>query len=315
MGGARLGAATLALAVAMALVGRSAGLALGAGRPALALSVDPFLEREAVPGQELQCLVRVRNRGGAAVLVGVEVGDYGQDGAGRPRLSAPGSTPFGAGAWVEVAPGRFLLGAGRERAVRVRVRVPAGAATASYGAVVFFGAEAAGPPPRGSGTRVTGRLGTVVLVRVRGAAPARLDGAVSGVSFPRVSFSYPVPFAVRYRNTGNVHGRVAIEVSLAPLGGGRVVREVLARRRVLPAAEAVFPGRLESGPALAAYRVRVRALGEDGRPLGWPVEVGPAAVVAWPLPAGLLLALAGAFVLSSARRRWAAPPGRAAPVP
>ncbi len=287
----------------------------GGGRtgPALALSVDPFFERDAVPGQVLSGTVRVRNRGRAAALVRVEVGDYGQDRAGRPRVSPPGTLPLGAGLWVEAAPRFFLLAPGRERTVPLRIRVPEDAATASFGAAVFFSAEPAVAPPLGSGTRVTGRLGTLVLVRVQGSAPAREDGAIAGVSFPRVALSYPVSFSIRYRNTGNVHSRAGGELSLMPLTGGAAVREELARRRVLPGAEAVFQGRLESGPALSAYRVRARAVGEDGRTLGRPVDAGVMAVVSWQLPAGLLLVSAGTLALASLRRRWT-PPGRAAPV-
>ncbi len=173
--------------------------------------------------------------------------------------------------------------------------------------MVFFAGEALEAEPAGTGARVVGKLGTLVLMRVRGTDPFREAGGISGIQMPRVALAYPVLISFRYRNSGNVHSRVSAAVGLRPLAGGPAVVTRAGEMRVLPGAEVAFRTSLPHGPALAAYRVSVRAENEAGEPLAAVADAGTVLVVSWQFAAGVIASTLGGAIAAKVMGRR--PPG------
>lgn len=272
-------------------------------RAEVRVSVQPYFEADAAPGQTVTGTISVRNPGSEPILLNIEIQDYAQAETG-PRFDAPGEGPFGAGEWISVSPRALALNPREQKHVRVSIRVPDRAVTHTYSSVVFFVTQAAANPSVGATALIRGKLGSLVLIRVRGKAPAREAGIIEGISGPNLVFSLPAALAVRYRNTGNIHSRASGEVVLEPLLFGRKMRVPMAGKRVLPGAGVSLEGALTDGPAFGVYRVgaNIRDLFEK-KPLAALPPVKLLVIVPWRFPAGLGLAVLGLVLFRRTNRK------------
>ncbi len=100
----------------------------------------------------------------------------------------PNSTPWSCAEWIRLNPSEFSLAPGSDQIVKIEVKVPAGATGGYYG-IVFFEVQGGEKPPT-TGVTVNVRIGTILLVTVKGTATynakitkfvARLDAKTKGV--------------------------------------------------------------------------------------------------------------------------------------
>lgn len=280
-------------------------------REAVAISADPYFEAELRPGERAARDIALRNLGARPLRVRVEVCDYAQDERANAVTRPAGSLPAGAGSWLTVAPGEFVLPPGSAQKVRAAVRVPPATPTGTFGAAIFFAADAGDEVPQEMGTRVIAKVGTLVLVSVRGTTPMRESGTITGWRLPAVVLWRPAPVGLRYRNTGNVRSQASARMRLEPLWGGPPLTVEMGARRVLPGAEVAFDARIPEGPAVAAYRVSLAVNNGTGAPLAELPGAGTVVVCDAAFAGGILASALGGAIASLALRRQ--PGGR--PVP
>jgi len=188
----------------------------------------PKFEFRANPGDTIRGVVKLTNQNENAISMSSSVGDFmAKNESGSPAFVARGDeavdTAFSLSSWIHVNDGKAIdIGANGKADVPFSIDIPANAEPGGHYGVIFFE-----PPAGGGQIGVTQRLGALVLVQVSGeiTESGRLDtfGAyptdVPGEDIPQYSsqFSFenaPIPFAIRYENTGNVHikpeGRIEI---------------------------------------------------------------------------------------------------------
>lgn len=213
--------------------------AAGAGRSPLALAATPTRLQLSAGSWST---IRVTNPGRVPLVVGAATAGFGLDPRGRPHPAPRGGS---AASWVELAPRRFTLAAGRSARVTVTAAVPHEAAPGDHAALVLLRTEprAQGPVP------IVMQVGVVVVVRVRGRIVHRLE--IRSLRLLRRGVRRTL--VVTLRNGGNVR-----EVLVR-----RRVRVVLRRGRRLVAT--LLPPRRE----LLPHAVGVLALRYGGGARGW----------------------------------------------
>jgi hypothetical protein len=148
--------------------------------------------------------VHVTNPGTRALVVETARAGFSLDLRGRPRIVARADARAAA-TWIAVRPVRFVLRAGRSRAVTVAARLPARVEPGDHDALVLLTTH----PKRSAAVAVRLRVGVVVVVRAPGKVVRRL--------------------MLRRVEVRRGHGRRALEIVVSNLGN---VTESLARGRV-----------------------------------------------------------------------------------
>ena len=221
-------AVTSASALAFAVAGA------GADRPPLALSATPT---RVVLAAGAWIAVRVTNAGRAPVVVDAATAGFALDPSGRPRITGLREATH----WLELAPRRLTLGAGRSAAVAVSAVVPRGARPGEHVALVLFRTR----PRAGAPAPIVMQVGVVVTVRVPGRVVRRLD--VRGLRSVRHGRRRTLLLAIWNRgNVSEVLPRRRVRVVLRRRG--RLLATLLpVRRQILPHAVAVLALRYAGG--------------------------------------------------------------------
>lgn len=267
---------------------------------AMSIGTDPYLDLQANPGQAGESKLAIRNRGTEAVEIAVEVMDYSQSKEGMPEFSPSGSSPWGAGRWLDVQPSSFLLGKGEERTVTVRFQIPRFAKTHTYSAVILFRAETPAPLPgrKVSAARIIGKVGSLVLLRIKGKEEVRASGEIVLGRIPHLVLSLPAKLSIRYRNTGNIHTRVGGNITLQPFFGGTGTLDVpLVPRWVIPGSELNLEGELANAPLAGIYRVRTKLVDQEGRVMASTPLRGFTVIISQGFIAGLFLITIGLLTI------------------
>lgn len=212
----------------------STGQALEIAPPVINLTADP--------GQTIKTQISLRDVSRGKLLVKSQVNDFlaaGEDGTPKILLDTDSEepSPYSLISWIAPLP-ELVLEPQQIRNLPVTITVPANAAPGGYYGVVRF--TATPPEMQGTGVSLSASLGSLLLVRVNGAAKESMEieefsmnkGGKSGSLFE----SAPVNFVERIKNTGNLHQQPSGKVSITDMFGKKVaaVNVNLPPRNVLP---------------------------------------------------------------------------------
>lgn len=182
------------VAVAVAVV---AALAVVAPAGAQLAVTPPRLELD-LAELEAGAVVRVANPSGHSRAVTVSVRGWELDAAGDVELLPPGAGSLEG--WLRFGPARFVLEAGRHRAVRLAARPPAPPPVGEHRAMVLFdlvGDRARGLPAARFGVAVYCTVGQVersgeIRAARRGSGGVEIEVAATGTAHVRPSGRYVV---------------------------------------------------------------------------------------------------------------------------
>ena len=167
-----------------------------------ALTVSPTkLEFGVGTQRATRSTITVTNNGDAPLSIRSYVMGYSRDSSGKIKFLSPGTGAMSCAGWIKTGAKKFALKQGETKQVSCFLNVPDTAAPGQYHAVVFFEAVS----DHGPGMAISGRLGTMVLLKIPPARPA-LRGA-------------PLPWF-----------EVLVTVALLAIFGGIFVRERSSRR-------------------------------------------------------------------------------------
>lgn len=288
-------AALLAAVVALAPAAAAAGLSL----------IPPKFEFEANPGETLTGTIELLSTDAGSMTLTASVQDFvaGNE-TGQPQFvdtSAASDASSYSSRWYTVGTGQpLVLRAGERLRVPFTVAVPQDAPPGGHYAAVFF------TPPAGEGqVAVTQRIGSLVLIRVRGdireegeiAQWGTYPASIAGEQLADASAQFfwsklPVDFAIRYHNTGNVHLRPEGKIELFGTFGGQLekigVQSILNeggvetkkeivdylpvnndRGNVLKDSYRTFRASWQGTPYWQPQEDGTRAIAYRGMPLGW----------------------------------------------
>jgi hypothetical protein len=195
----------------------------------LSLLVTPVrAELSANPGQRVTTEATLTSSSAATQVIGYSASDFvAANETGRPQLVPANKSPWSMSSWVTVQPPAFELAPSASQRVTITVDVPKNAEPGGHYAAALLGTL----PGTAKGTRVTGKVGVLVLLTVSGDLE---ESGTVGLSCRWLYEHGPVPFELRFTNTGNVHVRPTGFVHVTQLWGAPVADVPVDAENTLP---------------------------------------------------------------------------------
>jgi hypothetical protein len=202
--------------------------------------------------------VRLRNPGGAAVVVDVATAGFALDLRGRPRIVKRHGSRSASG-WLTLRPAHFRLAPHAAVAILVSVRVPSHAEPGDHDAIVLASAR----PVARARVSIRMRLGVVVVVRAPGTVVRRLE--LRRFRLARRGGKRALELVVA--NTGNVtEPLLHVRATVSRPASRRVATIGAGARELRPHTRGLLEFRLPTGAA-GPVTARVVVPAEPGRPV------------------------------------------------
>ena len=198
-----------------------AGQSLQISPPSQEVTVDP--------GQTTAVTATLRNASNEPLPIAVRIEDFTATGEeGQVALEA--GSPYSVATWTTVTPATFTLGPGEEQEVRAEITVPEDAAGGRYGSIVF----SVESEEEGGTAAVSQQIASLFLVRITGPATEAMQ--LTEFQVPNFSEFGPIPFTMKFNNTGNVHVKTYGLISVTNVLGQKVADIVVPATNVFPGA-------------------------------------------------------------------------------
>lgn len=200
----------------------------------------PVLNITADPGQTVTTQIRLRDVSTGKLIVRGIVNDFraqGEDGTPKIILDTNETDPYSLKSWV-VPLTQLTLEPRQVEILPVIIKVPSNAAPGGYYGVIRF--TATPPELEGTGVSLSLSLGTLLFVRVNGAAKEGLSveefSMNNGGKASTLFEATPLKFVERLKNTGNVHEQPAGQIAITDMFGNKIanVNVNLPPRNILP---------------------------------------------------------------------------------
>lgn len=211
----------------------------------------PSQELQADPGQTITAKAKVRNKSADSISIKVRIEDFTATGEeGQVALIEKG--PQSLTSWAIVEPATFPLKPGETKEVISKISVPKEAAGGHYGSFVFsVGGGQAAP-----GTAaVSQELASLFLIRISGPVSEKL--LISEFKAPTFLEFGPVPFTIKFTNSGNVHVKPFGLINITDIFG-RVVKDVVVRgeTNIFPGASRIVTVNYDEKLLLGPYKAQ-----------------------------------------------------------
>jgi hypothetical protein len=144
-----------------------------------------------------------------------------KDESGTPNFISESETSntYSLSKWITISKTAITLAAKERQPVDVTISVPVNAEPSGHFGAVLFGNKP--PTATGTGAAIAGKIGTLILVRIAGAA--KENGVVASFTTDKSSYQKPpVNFTSRVRNLGNVHFAPTGEIVIKDIFGRNV---------------------------------------------------------------------------------------------
>ena len=204
---------------------QNAGQGLEVSPPSQEVSVDP--------GGTVTVKAKIRNRSNTSLPMEVHIEDFTAKGEeGQVELNA--NSPYSVASWGTVNPKTFTLEAGEEQEVTATLKAPNDAAGGHFGSFVF---AAKNDQPSGNTAGLSQAIASLFLVRVSGTVDEKLS--MKDFRAPAFSEFGPVPFELKFENSGNVHVAVGGLIGVTDMFGKKIADIVVPGTNVFPGASRI----------------------------------------------------------------------------
>jgi len=188
----------------------------------LALTISPpKLEFSVNPGQEIKNEIKIFNETETEVSVYTSVANFGakENEEGVPHFLTPEEKEGDLASWIEIEKGPIKIGHLEQKVVSFSIKVPVSADAGGHYAAIFFANQ---PPKAETGTAIgiTGKLGSLILLRVSG--DIKEEGRLTEFRLKekkKIYESLPVNFIIGFENLGNVHLKPQGEIVIKNIFG------------------------------------------------------------------------------------------------
>lgn len=191
----------LIVGIFLSVVSAGAVYAQGVG-----LSISPVtFELTANPGDTLKNRIRVYNPSDSVIAVKMEIEDFTTTGElGRVIIEPAETETYSLANWIKVFPETFTLKPKEQKFVDFTIKIPENAEPGGkYGSILPSTAGVVGGGLTGSATAQ--KVGALLLLTVSGDVKEKLE--IKEFSAPSFLESGPVPFTIKFKNTGTIHVR------------------------------------------------------------------------------------------------------------
>lgn len=201
------------------------------------VTISPVtFELTANPGDTISNIIKVSNPTDSVLSIKMEAEDFravGEEGKVVTTSEADKDTTYSLRKWIKIAPSEFTLETDEQKIIDFIIEVPENAEPGGkYGSILagVSGSLSDG----GMGAAISTKTGALVLLMVSGDLKEEL--MVSNFSTPSFSEYGPIPFEIKFKNTGTVHVRPKGFVVITDLFGKKVTEIEFSQKNVLPGA-------------------------------------------------------------------------------
>lgn len=199
------------------------------------ISISPVtFELTANSGDILVNKIRIYNPSDSTIAVRMEVEDFSPMGELGEVIVAPEEEmTYSLKRWVRTEPTEFTLKPREQRFINFTINIPDNAEPGGkYGSILASTVGVAGPDI--TGAAIAQKVGALVLLTVSGEVEENL--IVKEFTVPNFSEYGPVPFSIRFENTGTVHIRPRGFVTVFDWRGNKIVDIEFPQQNVIPGA-------------------------------------------------------------------------------
>lgn len=194
------------------------GQALEISPPVINLATDP--------GKTIKTEVKIRNISGGTLVVSGQLNDFvagNEDGTPKLLLDDNETSPYSIKQWTTPL-SEVTLTKGQLKSIPVTIKVPSNAAPGGYYGVIRFSGHA--PSLSGTGVSLSASLGSLVMLKVKGAVNEKLSLVEFGVSKDKKTGTIfeetPITFFQRLKNEGNIHEQPSGKITITDMFGKKV---------------------------------------------------------------------------------------------
>ena len=274
---------------------------------AAGLSISPVtFELTSNPGDVLTNKLRVLNQSESTIAIKMEAEDFTAAGeTGEVRVE-PASETYSLTQWITVSPDTFTLGPNEQKFVDFTINVPSNAEPGGkYGSILASTVGVVSPDKEIVGAVVAQRVGALVLMTVSGEVEENLE--VKEFNVPSLLEYGPVPFTIRFENTGTVHVRPRGFVTITNWRGKKVADIEFPQQNVIPGAVRKIETSWDEKWLLGRYSATLVGIYGTGN-----LPIKPPIVFFWVFPwkiilgTSILLILIISYFIKTRKRWWLA---------
>lgn len=267
------------------------------------IGISPLIfEITASPGEVIENYVKVYNPStDTSIGIKMQVEDIAPTGEAGHVIVEPAETEtYSIARWIQSEPEEFDLAPREEKFVKFTILVPDNAEPGGhYGTVLAGTRTIAGPGA--TGAAIVQRVGALVLITVPGVMREEL--VIKDFSTLPYLEKGPIPFIIRFENTGTVHVRPAGYVTVTNWLGQKVGDAEFLPQNVLPGAVRKFETSLDKKWLLAG-KYTATLTGSYGLS---NIPFTPTVITFWAFPwkvgFGIFLVV---ILMVLSRKRWVA---------
>ena len=255
----------------------------------------PVEEREVTPGENYTGKIKVTNNSSENLTLETQVQDFlaqGEEGGKTFIDPSDDNAVYSLAKWVKIEKD-FSLNKGETKEISYTIEVPETAEPGGHYGVVFFSPKSSSAAVNGSGAVVQPKIGTLLLVTVKG--DIRYGAKVAEFSTDKNLYTNSlnqIDFTTRFQNLSTIHvkptGTIEIKNVLGSSVGSLAVNE--SGNNVLPDSIRAFSNQWEKKYGFGPYKATLNLTYGDG-------EVVTEVMTFWIIPWKETLAIALGIVL------------------
>ena len=269
------------------------------------LSISPVtFELTGNPGDVLVNKLRIFNPTNSSIAIKMEIDDFAVAGEeGEVIVKEAENVTYSLAKWIRVDPQAFTLKPNEQKFVDFIITIPLNAEPGGkYGSVLATTKGVISPGEEMTGAAISVKVGALVLLTVSGDVVENLE--VKEFSVPSFSETGPIPFIIRFENTGTVHVRPRGYVTITDWRSEKVIDIEFPQHTVIPGSVRKIKTSWDKKWAFGRFTATlVGNYGTSNIPLKPPVVVFW--LFPWRIALGMFITLALVMTyFVKTRKRW-----------
>lgn len=200
------------------------------------VTVSPVtFELTANPGDVIANKIKIYNPTNKVVSIKVEAEDFmavGEEGRVVTTSEADEDTTYSLRKWITLAPIEFTLEPDEQKLVDFIIEIPENAEPGGKYGTILAGITGSISEKGTTGAAIATKTGALVLLMVSGDLNEKL--IVSDFSAPSFQEYGPVPFTIKFENTGTVHVKPRGFVVITDMFGNKITEIEFSQKNVIP---------------------------------------------------------------------------------
>ena len=200
------------------------------------VTVSPLtFELTANPGDAINNKIKIYNPTERIVSIRVEAEDFvavGEEGKVVTTSEEDEDSTYSIRKWITLIPDEFTLEPGQEKIVDFIIEVPKNAEPGGKYGSILAGISGSISTEGITGAAISTKTGSLILLMVSGDYKEELE--VSDFTAPSFLEYGPVPFEIKFQNTGSVHVRPRGFVVVTDIFGKKVAELEFSQKNVIP---------------------------------------------------------------------------------